>query len=58
MHLVVFFSLKDATDFSARRRTLYMFEQGVEAPKIWIDNTPQLWTELRAELDRIRPQTM
>ncbi|KAK4701545.1 hypothetical protein P7C70_g4685, partial [Phenoliferia sp. Uapishka_3] len=56
----VFFSMKSATDFSARRRTLYLFHTSTNFPNpmIWIDNTPQLWKELNETLTSLRPRSM
>lgn len=59
----VFWSLKSAEQFSARRRTTYLFL----APKVagdkptaytWIDNTPKVWDELTALLDAHNPKTI
>lgn len=58
----VFFSLKDATQFSARRRTLYLFHTDttgeIPNPRVWIDNTPTLWTELNETLAILRPRAI
>ncbi|KAL8279624.1 hypothetical protein RQP46_007937 [Phenoliferia psychrophenolica] len=58
----VFFSLKDATDFSARRRTLYLFHSNPDStipnPRIWIDNTPLLWKELNETLAALAPKSI
>lgn len=58
----VFFSMKDAIDFSARRRTLYLFHtqpnSSIPNPRIWIDNTPRLWTELNETLALLAPRSM
>ncbi|TVY27269.1 hypothetical protein LHYA1_G003401 [Lachnellula hyalina] len=51
----VFWSLKSATQFSARRRTVDLFlANTVEDASFsynWIDNTPEVWSELRSVLE-------
>src|SRR6187402_3198032 len=51
----VFWSLKRAAQFSARRRTLQLFfansTPGQASTYTWIDNTAQLWRELTAVLE-------
>jgi hypothetical protein len=46
----VFWLLKSAEQFSARRRTMYLFLADDSEDKpfeySWIDNTPQIWTDL------------
>jgi hypothetical protein len=46
----VFWLLKSAEQFSARRRTIYLFLADDSDKKpfeySWIDNTPQIWTDL------------
>ncbi|CAG8950756.1 hypothetical protein HYFRA_00002969 [Hymenoscyphus fraxineus] len=46
----VFWSLKSATQFSARRRTVDLFianaSPGTKSSYNWIDNTNEVWTEL------------
>lgn len=60
----VFWSIKPATTFSARRRTVYLFHRqsgnfsGKANPLIWIDNTPQVWKDLRATLEQYNPRTI
>ncbi|KAK0649901.1 hypothetical protein B0T16DRAFT_457264 [Cercophora newfieldiana] len=51
----VFWSLKSAKEFSARRRTTLLFFADVPDKKSsnsykWVDNTPSLWAEIRAAL--------
>ena len=45
-----FWSLKSATQFSARRRTIQLFlanvTDGSPSSYTWIDNTPDVWSEL------------
>ncbi|KAK3361976.1 xaa-Pro aminopeptidase family enzyme [Lasiosphaeria ovina] len=59
----VFWSLKSAREFSARRRTTLLFlaesdnSTAASAYK-WIDNTPGLWSELRGVLAARDPQTI
>lgn len=67
----VFWSLKSATQFSARRRTTTLFlaeeeeegeGEGEEGARqyayTWIDNTPQLWTDLTSILEARQPETI
>jgi hypothetical protein len=60
----VFWSIKPATTFAARRRTVYLFHNGSETlsgkpnPLVWIDNTPQVWTDLRNMLELYNPPTI
>ncbi|EME85585.1 uncharacterized protein MYCFIDRAFT_132635 [Pseudocercospora fijiensis CIRAD86] len=51
-----FWSMKKATQFSARRRTLSIFfaDPAFES-KTWIDNTPGLWDELKDILEACDP---
>ncbi len=55
----VFWSLKQGAQFSARRRTTFLFlsptADGSPTSYAWIDNTPQVWEELRAVLDKHNP---
>jgi hypothetical protein len=55
----VFWSLKHSTQFSARRRTLQLFLANNTASSnkayTWIDNTPNLWTEVLAVLVANKP---
>ncbi|KAK4457161.1 hypothetical protein QBC42DRAFT_319699 [Cladorrhinum samala] len=48
----VFWSLKSAQQFSARRRTTYLFlAHNSSSPSFaWVDNTPSLWPELERVL--------
>ncbi|EJD53954.1 xaa-Pro aminopeptidase family enzyme [Auricularia subglabra TFB-10046 SS5] len=60
----VFWSFAPATTFSARRRTLTLFHTNTSSlagkpnPLTWIDNTPQVWSELRDTLAAFDPQTI
>lgn len=60
----VFWSYKSATTFSARRRTLSLFHTnssslaGKPNPLTWIDNTPQVWSDLRSTLEAFDPQSI
>ncbi|TVY85112.1 hypothetical protein LSUE1_G000443 [Lachnellula suecica] len=51
----VFWSLKSATQFSARRRTVDLFlanaVEGTSFSYTWIDNTPTVWSELLVVLE-------
>ncbi|TVY36115.1 hypothetical protein LOCC1_G006074 [Lachnellula occidentalis] len=51
----VFWSLKSATQFSARRRTVDLFLANAIGDASfaynWIDNTPEVWSELRSVLE-------
>lgn len=61
---IAFWSLKRATQFSARRRTTDLFladpRSGAPAHRSWISNTADedLWPELRAILDAEQPATI
>ncbi|KXT04582.1 hypothetical protein AC578_8705 [Pseudocercospora eumusae] len=54
-----FWSMKTATQFSARRRTLSIFfaDEKCES-KTWIDNTPTLWEDLRSVLEICDPESI
>ncbi|KAN0104966.1 hypothetical protein V8E51_010711 [Hyaloscypha variabilis] len=58
----VFWSLKSAKQFSARRRTLQLFlanpKPGTPYSYSWIDNTPTVYTELLAILTTQNPSTI
>lgn len=60
----VFWSIKPATTFAARRRTVYLFHDGSGSlsdkpnPLVWIDNTPQVWKDLRNVLELYSPSTI
>lgn len=62
----VFWSLKSAEQFSARRRTTHLYLSSALAKKTkskqtsfsWIDNTPAVWDELRAVLEEHNPSTI
>lgn len=57
----VFWSIKDARQFSARRRTVVLFHTNTSTlasrpnPIIWIDNTGDVWPELRSILEDFDP---
>ncbi|GJN86334.1 xaa-pro aminopeptidase family enzyme protein [Purpureocillium lilacinum] len=65
----VFWSLKSATQFSARRRTTQLFlaagnesssSSGSEPRReyTWVDNTPRVWEELLTVLEAHQPATI
>lgn len=58
----VFWSLKSAEQFSARRRTLQLFianpTEGSPSSYTWIDNTPLVYQELSAILTTHNPSTI
>jgi hypothetical protein len=57
----VFWSLKPATAFSARRRTTALFlANATTGPPfhVWVDNTPELWTSLRSVLEKEDPKAV
>ncbi|KAI1827626.1 xaa-Pro aminopeptidase family enzyme [Xylaria intraflava] len=58
----VFWALKSATQFSARRRTTYLFladpKHGAQSSYAWIDNTPAVWGELRDILEDQQPDSI
>ena len=60
----MFWSFKPSVAFSARRRTLALFHTNTSSlagrpnPITWIDNTPQLWKELRDVLEEFDPQAI
>ncbi|KAI1259058.1 putative lipoprotein [Xylariaceae sp. FL1019] len=58
----VFWALKDATQFSARRRTTYLYLTSPvnDAPHSysWIDDTPAVWGELRDVLVEQQPRSI
>lgn len=55
----VFWSLKSAKQFSARRRTVQLyFANATEFAYTWIDNTPTVWSELLAVLESMDPATI
>lgn len=57
----IFWSIKDARQFSARRRTVVLFHTNTSTlagrpnPIIWIDNTGDVWPELRSILHEFNP---
>ena len=58
----VFWSLKHATQFGARRRTLELYlaspAPGLQSSYSWIDNTPTVWTELKSVLEHQNPASI
>jgi hypothetical protein len=55
----VFWALKDARQFSARRRTTHLFlaspKNGAKNSYSWIDNTAAVWAELRGIFEEQQP---
>lgn len=57
-------SVKQATQFSARRRTVVLFHTNTSSlagkpnPLTWIDNTGDVWPELRSVLEAYDPQSI
>ncbi|KAK1834454.1 hypothetical protein QBC39DRAFT_343146 [Podospora conica] len=57
----VFWSLKSAEEFMARRRTTTLFLANSSTGKnsyTWMDNTPHLWGELRGVLEAENPKSI
>ncbi|KAI1327039.1 putative lipoprotein [Xylariaceae sp. FL0255] len=59
----VFWALKDATQFSARRRTTHLFlaqppSSGGPTAYSWIDNTPAVWAEVKSIFDDVDPESI
>ncbi|KAI8950102.1 putative lipoprotein [Xylaria longipes] len=58
----VFWALKDAVQFSARRRTTHLFlaspKNGAQNAYSWIDNTAAVWTDLRGILAEQQPRSI
>lgn len=58
----VFWSLKSAKQFSARRRTTMLFlanpANGAPSSYTWIDNTPTVWSELLEVLEAQNPASI
>ena len=57
----VFWSMKSAQQFSARRRSTLLFlanATGGSSSYTWIDNTPKVWSELRAVLEKEQPRSI
>lgn len=58
----VFWSLKSATQFSARRRTVTLFlanvTDGSPSAYNWIDNTPTVWLDLLKVLETQNPESI
>lgn len=57
-----FWSLKSATQFSARRRTIQLFlanvTDGSPSSYTWIDNTPDVWPDVRKVLETQNPTSI
>lgn len=57
-----FWSLKRATQFSARRRTVHLFlanvTDGTPLSYTWIDNTPEVWSDLLSVLEAQNPESI
>ncbi|KAI1422742.1 xaa-Pro aminopeptidase family enzyme [Xylaria sp. FL1777] len=58
----VFWALKDAVQFSARRRTTHLFlaspKNGAKHAYSWIDNTPAVWADLRDLFAEQQPRSI
>jgi hypothetical protein len=58
----IFWSLKSATQFAARRRTVQPFLAsplpGTPPSYAWIDNTPSVWKELISVLEKQNPKSI
>ncbi|KAI1436460.1 putative lipoprotein [Xylaria sp. CBS 124048] len=58
----VFWALKGAAQFSARRRTTHLFlaspSAGAASAYTWVDNTPGVWDDLRAILEAQQPRSI
>jgi hypothetical protein len=58
----VFWSLKSAKQFSARRRTMNLFlanaTSGTPSSYTWIDNTEKVWSELHNVLEAQNPSSI
>jgi hypothetical protein len=58
----IFWSLKSATQFAARRRTVQLFIAsslpGTPPSYTWIDNTPSVWEELISVLEEQNPKSI
>jgi len=58
----VFWSLKSATQFSARRRTVTLFlanvTDGSPSAYTWIDNTATVWSDLLKVLEKQKPESI
>lgn len=57
-----FWSLKSATQFSARRRTIQLFlanvTDGSPSSYTWIGNTPKVWSDLLGVLEKQNPESI
>ncbi|KAK3319955.1 putative lipoprotein, partial [Cercophora scortea] len=58
----VFWSIKSARQFAARRRTTFLFlanaSNGAPDSYRWIDNTPKLWEDLKDVLEQQDPKSI
>ncbi|OZJ06158.1 hypothetical protein BZG36_01062 [Bifiguratus adelaidae] len=56
----VFWSLKMAETFAARRRTIYIFERtnGTYRHHIFLDNTAQIWKDVRSVVEKADPRSI
>ncbi|TFK43663.1 hypothetical protein BDQ12DRAFT_596951 [Crucibulum laeve] len=58
----IWWSTKHATDYDAHRRTVVLFHANKSSlaghvnPLMWVDNTGQVWPELRATLESYNPK--
>ena len=58
----IWWSIKSATEFAAHRRTVVLFHSNTSSlagqpnPLSWIDNTGDVWPELRGILNDFNPQ--
>ncbi|PSR93772.1 hypothetical protein PHLCEN_2v4667 [Hermanssonia centrifuga] len=58
----IWWSIKDATEFASHRRTVLLFHTnssslaGSPNPLRWVDNTGQVWPELRSTLRAYNPE--
>jgi hypothetical protein len=56
----IWWSIKNATAFDSHRRTVVLFHTnsqetaGLPNPIVWIDNTDQVWPELKATLEKYK----
>ncbi|KAI2627172.1 putative lipoprotein [Xylaria nigripes] len=58
----VFWTLKNAVQFAARRRTTQLYlaspKHGAKSSYLWVDDTAGVWTELRNVLTEQQPETI
>ena len=61
----IWWSIKSATEFAAHRRTVVLFhihstsnsaKEVLPNPLVWIDNTGEVWPELRSNLTALNPK--